>query len=260
MLSAANILAIHEVLVLDFADSSDPVSPSGVKSEHLLESAVSRQNTGFDERLKYDTAESNAATLCYGICCNHPFHNGNKRTALVATLCHLDRNDRTFHSNLTQNKLYDFMIDIAGHNLGAKGKHRDKSDEEVEIIARWLRRNTRRVEHGERVIMYRTLRSVLNTYGFELENPDNNAIDIVRYKDHSEWFGLRKRRERQRIIRIAWPRDGATVGKGILREVREVCELTEKHGVDSATFYAAERPIDYFIQRYKGTLRRLAKT
>ena len=47
---------------------------------HLLESAIARQDAGFAGQLKYPTAVVNAATLGYGLCLNHPFHNGNKRT------------------------------------------------------------------------------------------------------------------------------------------------------------------------------------
>ncbi|CAJ0781340.1 MULTISPECIES: type II toxin-antitoxin system death-on-curing family toxin [Ralstonia] len=259
-LSMLEVVAIHEVLVQDFAGSDDAVSPAGIKSEHLLASALSRQHTGFEGRLKYATVEANAATLCYGICCDHPFHNGNKRTALVATLCHLDKNDRTFRADLTQQELYGFMVAIAGHDLGIKGKNRDKSDEEVDYIARWLRNNTRRVDRADRLITYRQLRTVLHAHGFALENLDGNAIDIVRYERRSEWFGLRKREDRKRLIRIAWPRDGATVARSVIKDVRKACGLTEEAGVDSAAFYAAERPADYFVQTYKGTLRRLAKT
>lgn len=259
-LDSADLLSIHEVLVRDFADSADAVSPPGVKSLHLLESALSRQHTGFGDKLKYSTPELSAATLCYGICCDHPFHNGNKRTALVATLCHLDKNGKTFLPDLTQDEMYDLMVRVAGHDLGAKSKNRDKSDEEVEILGRWLRSNTRRVERGERLISYRELRNVLQRHGFVLENLAANSIDVVKYVERSEWLGLRKTRERQRVMRMPWPKEGATVSKGVMRDVRRACNLAEDDGVDSAAFYSAKRQADYFVAKYKATLRRLAKT
>jgi len=76
--------------VADFAGTGDPIAPPGVRSMTLLESAVSRQHTALGGRLKYADPVSSAATLLYGICSDHPFHNGNKRTALVAMLVHLD--------------------------------------------------------------------------------------------------------------------------------------------------------------------------
>jgi death-on-curing protein len=258
------VLSIHDVLATDMANSGDAISPAGVKNETLLHSAVGRQFSGFGGRLKYDTVEANAATLGYGICCNHPFHNGNKRTALVSMLSHLDKNDRTFDSSVSQEDLYDLMRKIAGHGfVDMKADTRDQSDGEVAEIAAWLRRRTRRIERFERLVTHRELRSILQRYGFQLENLDHNRIDIVKCEEVEEGWLLFKRTKqvKTRVIRIPWPKDGATVGKQVLRSVRVACKLTEEmDGIDSAHFYASERPVDYFVSQYRGVLRKLAKT
>jgi death-on-curing protein len=113
MVSTEELQSIHELLPINMAESGDAISPTGIKDASLLHWAVTRQKTGFGFLLKYPTAEANAATLCYGVCCNHAFHNGNKRSALVALLCHLDKNDRTFDSSVTQEYLYSLMVKIA---------------------------------------------------------------------------------------------------------------------------------------------------
>ena len=112
----------------------------------MLESAVSRQTVGFDGHLKYADPVSNASSLCYGICSNHPFHNGNKRAALVALLCHLDANGLTFDSRVDQGQLYSFMLKIASHKFAPKKKVHNSADIEVGEIAKWVRKNTRRVK------------------------------------------------------------------------------------------------------------------
>lgn len=262
-ISTEEVLSIHEQLALDMASSGDAISPAGVKSEVLLHSAVGRQATGFGDKLKYNTVEANAATLCYGICCNHPFHNGNKRTALVSMLSHLDRNDRTFDSSVSQDDLYELMKRIAGHGfVDAKKTERDQSDVEVEGIASWLRKRTRRVERSERLVTYRELRTILSRHGFQLENLVGNRIDVVKYETITEgsWFFKRQKEVKRRVARIGWPREGATVSKQVLRDLRRDCKLTEDHGIDSANFYASERPVDYFLRHYSSVLRRLAKT
>ena len=91
-LGLADVMAVHDYLILEFAGTEDPMSPPGVRDENLLASAVARQHVGYDGTLKYATPWLSAATLMFGICNNHPFYNGNKRTALVAGLTHLDRN------------------------------------------------------------------------------------------------------------------------------------------------------------------------
>src|SRR5258708_5585031 len=95
ILTCDDVLQIHEALCADFAESGDPIAPNGVKSQPLLESAVGRQDTGAWRTRKHPDAIANAATLTYGLCNDHPFHNGNKRTALVSMLAHLDRNHLT---------------------------------------------------------------------------------------------------------------------------------------------------------------------
>jgi|SRR5579863_468938 len=258
-----DVISIHEQLAADMANTGDAISPVGVKNDSLLHSAVGRQHAGFSGALKYSSIESNAATLAYGICCNHPFHNGNKRTALVSMLCHLDRNDRTFDIKVTQDDLYELMKDIAAHQFATDRRGvNDRSDEEIEKISIWLRKRVRRVERNERLLTFRELRTILQRYGFLLENLDANRIDIVAVEQIRDgfWFFKTTKESKRRVIRIGWPRDGAVVGRQLLKDVREACRLTEDDGIDSRMFYASERPVDYFINSYRAVLRRLAKT
>src|SRR5262250_3424596 len=115
-LASHDVLRIHERLVLDFSGTADPIEPPGVRSEALLESAVGRQHAGLGSQLKYPAVGENAATLLYGICMDHPFHNGNKRTALVSMLAHLDRNHRTLFG-VSQDDLFNLMIAVASHSI-----------------------------------------------------------------------------------------------------------------------------------------------
>ena len=259
-LSPGELRAIHEILTEDFSAADDPISPAGVKSEHLLESAVGRQSTGFNGKLKYDTPIMNAAALTYGVCSNHPFHNGNKRTSLVAMLCHLDKNNFTFNEDVSHRKLYDFMLRVADHGFANRAvKTRDQSDFEVEEMARWIRKNVRRVENGERLVTFRELRTIMQDHGYVLEDPHSNTIDVVKYEKSKSWLGLKTKTQRIRVMRMSWPGEGRVVGKGLLRDLRSRCKLAEENGVDSRMFYAKSLPIDHFVTRYRGTLKRLAR-
>jgi death on curing protein len=258
-LSSGEVLSIHDVLAANFAAAADPISPPGIKSAHLLESAVTRQFTGYDGRLKYDTPVLNAASLTYGICSNHPFHNGNKRTSLVVLLCHLDKNDMTIAEKVSHDELYDFMLKVARHSFAEKGKNGDQSDAEVQEMGRWIRKRTRRIERGERTVTFRELKSILTAHGFVFEDLRDNSCDLVRYEERRGWLGLSRKIERNRIMRMAYPGDGQVVGKALLKELRDRCELSERHGIDAHAFYAKSRPTDYFVSTYRGTLRRLAR-
>ncbi|WP_297919208.1 Fic family protein [Metallibacterium sp.] len=260
MLTFDDVLNIHNVLVEDFAKTPDPVDPPGLRDDGaLLHSAVSRQHVGLGSELKYPDPLSNAATLCYGVCCNHAFHNGNKRTALVALLCHLDQSGLMLKEAVTQDELYSFILKIAAHKFAPKKHQSDSSDIEVREITRWLHRNTRQIRKEERVITFRELRQILREYDVELENPKGNYIDVVKYEMKRRRIFAKKERIGTRVAHIPYPREGQEVGRKVLRSIREQCSLTEKDGVDSEMFYKAEIPVDKFITRYKRTLRRLAK-
>lgn len=255
-----DVLAIHNVLVDDFATSPDPIQPSGVRDNGaLLQSAIARQHVGLGSELKYSTAIDNAATLCYGICCNHGFHNGNKRTALVALLCHLDKNGLMLKSEVRQRDLYSFMLKIAAHRFVPRKLRSRASDQEIAEMSRWLRRNTRDIRKGERVLKFRELRQVLRKFDVELENPKGNYIDVVKYEWKRRHILAPKERVGRRINHIPYPREGQEVGRNVLKSIREQCGLREEDGYDSDMFYSAETSVDQFVTRYKKTLRRLAK-
>jgi death-on-curing protein len=264
-LSVAEVLKVHEILVRDFAESPNPVQPPGVRSDALLASAVGRQLTSLGNVLKYPEPYSNAATLAYGICCDHAFHNGNKRTALVSMLAHLDRNQLTLYDT-NQNDLYDLMTGIADHSFAAKhdkklrGKPKVTADDEVQAITQWLRERADRIRRGERIITFRELRSILKGFGFHLENPKDNKIDIVRHEtETSGLFLKRKRQVVKRIGSMSWPGENREVGIAEVKRVRAICKLREEDGTDSTSFYEYTIIVDSFVNRYRSVLRRLAR-
>jgi len=266
IITKEEIIEIHNRLVVDAAESDDPISPPGIKNEGLLESALGRQAAGFGGFLKYDDPISNAASLCYGICCNHPLHNGNKRTALVAMLCHLDKNGFTFNDRTNQDNLYSFMLSVAGHTIVPKKKLKsghDQSDLEVIAMTEWIRKRTRRIEKGERSLSYHELERVLRQHDVHFENHNNNYVDVVKYTTEVKrkgWFGAREEvRIGKKVANIPyWP--GRPVGKKLVSSIRKQAGLTHNDGVDSALFYGKETSPDEFIQKYKKVLSKLAKT
>lgn len=260
-LSCEEIIYIHDRLTADAENSEDPISPPGIKNMGLLESAVSRQHAGFDGRLKYADPISNAATLCYGICNNHPLHNGNKRTALVSMICHLDKNGITFTDRATQNVLYSFMLSVAKHDLAkkARSKAHDQSDAEIIAMTEWITKKTRKIEKGERSLSYPELERILKGHGITIELKGNTA-DLVRYIEETRgWFRREKYQRKDKIANVPWW-PGRSVGKNLVKSIRKQANLTVEDGVDSAQFYGIEITPDDYIQRYKTTLRRLAKT
>jgi len=249
---------IYSILVDEFGRSNDPIAPAGVADVNLLESAVDRQHVGYPSHLKYESPLTNAATLAYGLCNNHAFYNGNKRTALVALLVHLDRNKLGIW-HLGKDDLFELMLHIAQHSVyewvfpdNSRYSGMARSDREVLAIAAFLEPHVFAVKRGERDVTYRELRRLLRPYNYYLENPHANFIDVV---------GRQEEGSEKHIDTIAYPGNNRKVGVNVVKRVRERCHLREEDGVDSEVFYDLdeEAVIDSFINKYRTTLRRLAK-
>jgi death-on-curing protein len=271
-LSADEVLRIHHMLCLDFAADDDPIGYGGLKSQSLLESAVGRQHSGFGPFRKYPDPVSNAATLAFGICCDHPFHNGNKRTALVSMLAHLDKNRLALKGTVRQMELYETMLSLASRELSTAwiprraraklGVMRFEADHQVEELKKWLEARVERVTFGERPVTYRQLRPLLKRHGYVLgQVRAGNLIEVL--KEEEVRKGL-VRREKEIVLkpigRLGYRNEGEEVSRKTMRVLRSMCRLTEADGVDTESFYDGADVVDAFVNRYRTVLRRLAKT
>jgi death on curing protein len=89
----------------------------GIRDEALLESAVAApQATMMGKPLISDPVEIAAAYLFY-LCRNHPFFDGNKRTALAACLVFLENNDLLPNTKLPVLEWASFVLDVAASRL-----------------------------------------------------------------------------------------------------------------------------------------------
>ena len=111
-LTTEAVKAIHrEVLA---ADGGAP----GIRDQTLLEAAVAApEATMMGKPLISDPIEIAAAYLFY-ICRNHPFIDGNKRTALACCLVFLEQNDLLPRSKkLRTSSWEEFVLGVADSKL-----------------------------------------------------------------------------------------------------------------------------------------------
>ena len=170
------VLGIHNALVLDFARTHDPVDPPGVRNNHLIGSAVFRPQTGLYGILKYPTVETSAAALLCALIHDHPFHNGNKRTALVSTLVFLDENDLVL--TCSDDELFRFVLLVAKHKV-TKNRRRYFPDYETLAVAEQIYKWARVVSKEERPMTFLKLRPILEGYGCTISIRSSRAL-IVR--------------------------------------------------------------------------------
>ena len=89
-LTVDQVLAIHRRVISEFGGNP------AVLNEGLLESAVAMAPAQFGGRFLHKDGAAIAAAYLYHICRGHPFLDGNKRTAVVATLVFIRMNGSAF--------------------------------------------------------------------------------------------------------------------------------------------------------------------
>lgn len=115
--------AIHDEAIYEFGGLA------GVRDSGLLESALDRPRNLF----AYESGSSIfelAAALCVGIAKNHAFHDGNKRTALLATRAFLYLNGQELEP--AQADEVTTLVAVADGSLDERR------------LAEWLERNSSR--------------------------------------------------------------------------------------------------------------------
>lgn len=108
-----------------------PEEVIGVKEPGALEMSVNQLNQEVFGKELYPTVEEKAAILVINLIKKHCFHNGNKRTAMMALIVFLKINGMDF--KLTQAEEVEFALNIATFN-GDFDTLKDKTAELIRSI------------------------------------------------------------------------------------------------------------------------------
>jgi len=119
------VLLIHD-LMLDIAGGKE-----GIHDFSLLHSAIERPKAQFAGEFLYSNLYKMAASLLQSLVKNHPFNDGNKRTAYFSTLRFLNKNNVVLQP--TQTEIVSFMVQV------------DTENKTLDEIANWLEKNTKRI-------------------------------------------------------------------------------------------------------------------
>jgi len=105
MITLREVEGIHEILIEKFGGSK------GIRDRGILESAINRPFQTFDQKELYPLPVDKAAAIFESIISNHPFVDGNKRTAYV--LMRLILLEHKLNIYADQNEKYEFVISAA---------------------------------------------------------------------------------------------------------------------------------------------------
>ena len=123
-LDTPRVLFIHDKMIQEFGGLA------GLRDLNLLESAVLRPQASFDNQDLYETIFDKAAALLQSLLKNHPFVDGNKRTALTSAGIFLKINGLTLQNNHKEE--VEFAVRVDNSNLS------------VAQISNWLEKHSKK--------------------------------------------------------------------------------------------------------------------
>jgi death-on-curing protein len=127
-LTVQTVREIHAVALEKFGGSQ------GVRDENLLASAVLTPQSSFGGKSPYADIAEVAAAYLYYLCGNHPFIDGNKRTAMMAAIVFLRLNG--IEPAPDSDEWEAFVLDVASSKLDR--------DATTSRLRRLLRRSRKR--------------------------------------------------------------------------------------------------------------------
>lgn len=108
----------HPIAVTLFDSAREPMTKFDDHEIAPLESALNGPRHSFGGQEIYPTFTKKAAALYYGIIKNHPFKNGNKRTATATLLVFLFINKFWIDN---EKEIEDYLVDLARRVATSKG-------------------------------------------------------------------------------------------------------------------------------------------
>lgn len=123
-------VSIDEVYLIHQRIIKRAGSRASVRDFSLLHSAVERPKATFDGQDLYPTVFTKAAALLQSLTLNHPFTDGNKRTAWVATKRFLYLN--SYHLQASAKDAVGFLLYVDNHKPS------------IEKISSWLKKHSKK--------------------------------------------------------------------------------------------------------------------
>lgn len=125
ILTLRQILLLHELMIKKYGGSP------GVRDRGMFESAIHRPFATFAGADLYPDVYLKAGALIQSIVKNHPFVDGNKRTAYVSAFMFLKKNN--IDLSIEKGTGIKFMLSVANKNLS------------VDEISSWLKKHSKKI-------------------------------------------------------------------------------------------------------------------
>lgn len=125
IITLRQILLLHEIMIKKYGGSS------GVRDMGMFESAVHRPFATFGGNDLYPDIYLKTGAFIQSIVKNHPFVDGNKRTAFSGAFIFLKKNN--IDLDIEKKEAVKFMLGVANKNLS------------VDEISLWLKKHSKKI-------------------------------------------------------------------------------------------------------------------
>lgn len=127
----ASFITIDEVLIIHDKMLEVGGGRAGIHDFTLLHSAIERPKVQFSGQYLYTSIWLMAAALLHSLVKNHPFEDGNKRTAYFSTMRFLYKN--RYNLSAKDSEAVKFMVEV------------DVKNTTLEQIASWLKNHSKKI-------------------------------------------------------------------------------------------------------------------
>lgn len=236
-LTCEDVLDAHYLICDHFLRLGEGIAGFGPKDIGLLSSAVHRQLASAGGAFVYDDFWDIASSLIFGLINDHPFHDGNKRTAFLCSVFFMMENGYLPSVDITE--VEDFTVEIADFKR-ANGRHM-RVDEISPRFKTMFRKQDNRISY---IVTFNELQKLLRAHGCSIDNPNGNFINV--------YVGD------QRVSQIGFPGWSKEVSRNAISTVRKSTGLVPENGVDAQVFFKGADPLSTLIGAYQEPLKRLA--
>lgn len=236
-LSCEDVLDAHYLIGEHFRKLGEGIGGFGPKDVGLLSSAVGKQLASAGGSFVYSDLWEIAAALTVGLITNHPFYDGNKRTAFLSSVFFMLEHGYTPRVDIRD--VEDFTVEVADYHRKT-GKH-IQVEEVAPRLKTMFREQDNRIAY---VVTYRELDNILRQNNCSLRNPSGNYIDVFAGEE--------------RVTKIGFPGMSKEVGRKAIASVRKATSMTPEYGIDAQVFFKGADPLSLLIGEYEEPLKRLA--
>lgn len=236
-LTCEDVIDAHYLICDHFLKLGEGIAGFGPKDFGLLSSAVSRQLASAGGSFVYNDFWDIAASLIFGLVNDHPFHDGNKRTAFLSSVFFMMEHGYLPAVDITE--VEDFMVEIAEYKA-KNGVHMEINRISPQFKT-MFRKQDNRMSY---IVTFNELQSLLRKHQCSIGDPDGNYINVYRGDD--------------RVAQIGFPGWSREVSRNAISTVRKATGLLPENGVDAQVFFKGADPLSVLIGEYEEPLKRLA--